>query len=196
MRIELYSDGSATTSDKPGGYGWVMVINGAKHSEGNGYMDFASNNDAELEGAIQGLAAVYQFLMNAPTLSTYSVTLVSDSEIILNWANGTYAFRQENKIQKYNLLRQHMTSMRVNTRWVQGHTGDEHNERCDRLANAGRLQVPVDEVKKETKKKVTTQSFTQDYVVYVKEDLKLYVHYKGKIKEIDLEQNTVKEYNE
>ena len=196
MRIELYSDGSATTSDKPGGYGWVMVINGAKHSEGNGYMDFASNNDAELEGAIQGLAAVYQFLMNAPTLSTYSVTLVSDSEIILNWANGTYAFRQENKIQKYNLLRQHMTSMRVNTRWVQGHTGDEHNERCDRLANAGRLQVPVDEVKKETKKKVTPQSITQDYVVYVKEDLKLYVHYKGKIKEIDLEQNTVKEYNE
>ena len=195
MKIELYSDGSATVSEKPGGYGWVMVVNGVKHSEGNGYMPLASNNDAELEAAISGLVAVHQFLLNAPTLSTYSVTLVSDSEIVLNWANGIYAFRQENKIDKYNLLRQQMASMHVQTRWVKGHTGDEHNERCDRLANAARLQVTIDEVKKPVKK-VNKPLPDKDFVVYLKENLKLYVHYKGTVKEIDLENNTIVDYNE
>ena len=57
MKIEVYTDGSATTSEKPGGWGYVIVIDGVKHSEGSGRMETATNNDAELEGAIMGLAA-------------------------------------------------------------------------------------------------------------------------------------------
>ena len=36
MKVEVYTDGSATTKDKPGGYGWVIVIDGKFHSEGSG----------------------------------------------------------------------------------------------------------------------------------------------------------------
>jgi ribonuclease HI len=199
MIIEVYTDGSATTSDKPGGYGWVMVIDGKKYTEGSGHLPLATNNDAELEAALMGLVAAkhticidYDLPLNS---AKYEVVLVSDSQLILGWVNGTYAFRQTDKLEKYKELRLLAQLMGVKTRWVEGHTGDEHNERCDRLANAARLQVSIDQVK-EAKKSKKESMPDKDFVVYLKENLKLYVHYKGKIKEIDLENNSIIDYNQ
>ena len=113
MHIEVYSDGSATTKEKPGGWGYVLVIDGVKHSEGKGHMAGASNNDAEMEAAIQGLAAVLKHL-NDPNnfvavhedmvLVPPQVTLVSDSQLILGWASGVYRFKQADKYAKYKQL--------------------------------------------------------------------------------------------
>ena len=193
MRIEVYTDGSATTPDKPGGWGYVIVVNGVKNQEGSGYMENASNNDAELQAAIEGLGAVQEFLIHGvPSLTTYSVTLVSDSEIILRWANGTYAFRQESKVEKYNLLRYRMQCLRASTKWIEGHTGDERNERCDSLANAARKQINVDDVKKKTKKPAA--GFSENFPIYMKENRKLYIEYNGTTKEIDLENNIITDY--
>lgn len=154
MNLEVYADGSAQSEGSPGGYGWVLVANGVKIEEGNGYMPSASNNDAELEAAIQGLAAAFRYshkqchiLGDGPVArlaSAHEVTLISDSQIVLNWANGTYRFKQLDKINKYNSLMKLVKLMNVQTRWVKGHAGDIHNERCDRLANAGRLQTDVE----------------------------------------------------
>lgn len=146
MKIEIYTDGSATTNDKPGGWGWVMVHDGVKYSESSGYMPKASNNDAELEAAIQGLSAAVKYL-NTPNAYGQKINfsettvLVSDSQLILGWANGTYSFRQYDKIDKFKELQLLVKNYNVKTRWVKGHTGDEHNERCDKLANAARLGV-------------------------------------------------------
>jgi len=142
MKIEVYSDGSGTTKNTPGGYGYVVVADGVKQLEGNGHMPFATNNDAELEAAIQGLASISLLIAVCPDPVT-DVWLVSDSQIILNWANGRNEFRQEEKIDKYNLLRNLVLKYNVKTRWVHGHDGDEHNERCDKLANAARLKKEI-----------------------------------------------------
>lgn len=148
--IEVYTDGSATTADKPGGYAWVMVIDGKKHSEGSGHMEKASNNDAELEAAIRGLyAAKMHTIPPLDVLGHYDiveitppiVTLVSDSQLILGWATGKYTFRQQDKLDKYNTLRILMSNLNAQARWVQGHSGNEHNERCDQLANEARLGI-------------------------------------------------------
>lgn len=154
MKIEVYSDGSGTSKLTPGGYGWVLVVDGVKHSEGNGYMPQATNNDAELEGAIQGLVAAFKFLNSGPLFPgddgkmpiKAKVTLVSDSQIILGWASGAHRFKQESKMQKFIQLNGLVMKMDVNTRWVEGHSGDEHNERCDKLANMGRLQKTEEEL--------------------------------------------------
>lgn len=140
MKIDVYTDGSATVATKPGGYGYVIVIDGVKHSEGSGAMPLASNNDAELEAAIQGLKAVLMLRIKDPAKygQNTDVTLVSDSEIVLGWANGTYRFKQKNKMEKYQALKSLVSRLYVGTRWVEGHTGDEHNERCDELANIAR----------------------------------------------------------
>lgn len=137
MKIEVYSDGSGTTKTTPGGYGFVVVVDGVAAYEGSGHLEFATNNDCELQGAIEGLDSLHYHFEPEETTDVW---LVSDSEITLGWADGSRAFRQEEKILKYQQLRNLMGEFKAKTRWVPGHAGEEHNERCDVLANAARLQ--------------------------------------------------------
>jgi ribonuclease HI len=210
MKIEVYTDGSATVATKPGGYGWVMVVDGAKHSEGNGHMEKASNNDAEMEAAIQGLVAVYKFILEkqckhpgcedgviyedvdgpkhsasaCPGLHGWQVFLVSDSQLILGWADGGYKFKQLDKMDKYHQLKGLVARMKVKTRWVRGHSGDEHNERCDKLANEGRTGV----VKPE--KPINSENS----LIGNKKKGTVCIWYKGGLKVIDLDTNIVEDY--
>lgn len=183
MHIELYTDGSATTAEKPGGYGWVVVINQKKYFEGSGHMEKASNNDAELEAALTGLIAVKNYIDERLIFRYPKITLVSDSQLVLGWANGSYKFRQQNKMDKFKQLQLLVNLMSVRTRWVEGHSGDEHNERCDALANAARLEkhvdIPID---------ITDKSTHSPFIIEIT--------YLGKRKIIDLENNTVVDYTE
>ena len=136
MKIEVYSDGSGTTAKTPGGYGYVVLVDGKDVYEGSGHIPFATNNDCELQGAIEGLDSLhYHFEPEELT----DVWLVSDSEIVLGWASGERAFKQEDKILKYQQLRNMMKEYKAKTRWVKGHSGEPFQERCDKLANAARL---------------------------------------------------------
>lgn len=128
------------TKSTPAGYGFVVIVDGVKAYEGNGHIPFGTNNDAELMAAISGLDS----LTTRTDLTFEDVTLVSDSQIILNWANGTNQFKQLDKLDKYDKLRELMKRFKAATRWVPGHSGHEFNERCDKLANAGRLLTKVD----------------------------------------------------
>lgn len=193
MKIEVYSDGSATTADKPGGYGWVLLVNGQKVSEGNGHMAGATNNDAEMQGAIEGLSAAFKHGYEAskrldPMFSSLvdSVTLVSDSNLVLGWVSGRYRFKQLAKIEQYTKLMKLAQRMDVKTRWVRGHSGDLHNERCDQLANAGRLKVSVDAPKK---KKIKAIGHRLVGVVGL-------VSLDGRKKLVDLVHNVCQDYNE
>lgn len=205
MHIEVYSDGSATTNDKPGGYGWVMCVDGKKHSEGSGHMLLASNNDAELEASIQGLKAAQslitlQALSDAPPpdesatrlermiSAVNQVTLVSDSQLILGWASGRYVFRQTDKLHKFKELQLLVNLLSVKTRWVEGHTGDEHNERCDKLANAARLGVQA----KSDKADAILEGKT---LIGSKKIGVIGIWYKNVLKMVSLEDNIVEDYD-
>lgn len=139
MQIEVWADGSGTTKATPAGYGFVVTQDGSKIYEGKGYLPFGTNNDAELQAAIAGLES----LSLHSELTFENVTLVSDSQIILKWASGENEFKQLDKMEKYVKLQELMRTYNVRTRWVKGHAGNEFNERCDRLANAGRLQKEI-----------------------------------------------------
>lgn len=194
MKIEVYSDGSATSKGKPGGYGWVMVMDGDKHSEGSGHMDSASNNDAELEAAIQGLAAAYKFIMasriaNAVTSQVdFEVTLISDSQLILGWADGGYKCKQPDKQTGYQKLRGLVARMDAKTKWVRGHSGDTYNERCDQLANEARTGI-----KKRNKHQEALDA--GETVIGIKKTGILCVWYLGQLKVIDLSANIVEDYS-
>lgn len=191
MNIEVFSDGSATTGDKPGGYGYVVVINGTKHCEGSGKMENSTNNDAELEAATSGLEAVEKFLadngLQPSTVSGLSVTLVSDSQLILGWASGQWKFKQIDKMANYHRLRKTVTRLNAKTRWVRGHSGDEHNERCDQLANAARKGEEVKVAREESLAK-------GESVIGTKKTGILCVWYGDKLKVIDLDTNIVEDY--
>lgn len=188
MKIEVYSDGSAQTAATPGGWGSVVLIDGVFHTELSGYMATATNNDAEMAGAVFGLDYVLTYLsgLEGSFPLEYEVTLISDSEIILNWANGTYRFKQIEKIAVYDHLRRLVKKLNVKTQWVRGHNGNVWNERCDKLANNARKGV------KETIDKITT---TVDTKIGTKKTGTASVWFRGQLMVLDFESGIIEPYS-
>lgn len=140
MLIEVYSDGSGNTFDSDGGYGWRLVVDGVLISEGSGYLSSATNNVAEITAAIKGLEAATAYLYSQPlqSQSPPKVVLVSDSQLVLGYANGSYKCKAVHLTALYIQLRKVFKAIGADTRWVRGHSGDQHNEGCDQLAKAAR----------------------------------------------------------
>lgn len=196
MQVEIYTDGSATVTGKPGGYGFVVVIDGVKYNHGNGYMESATNNDAELQAAIEGLKYVHELLSSHDLDSKrimspnpkLSVTLVSDSQLILGWASKQWQFKQLDKIHKYEELMYYMNALNADTRWVEGHKGDKYNEMCDKLANQARLS------KTEHLEKIQ-KTISGETLIGNKKTGVVTLWYKDKLKVIDLDKNIIEDYN-
>lgn len=189
MLIEVYSDGSATTSANCGGWGSVIIIDGKLHKELAGYLESATNNDAELIAAIKGLEYVLNYLtilQGSFPLET-EVTLISDSQIILNWANGKYRFKQVEKMFLYDDLRRLVKKLNVKTKWVKGHDGNVWNERCDKLANNARKGIHTKELDKTSPKADTRIGTKKTGVVSI--------WYSGQLKVVDFENGIIENYN-
>lgn len=141
MLIEVYSDGSGNTFDSDGGYGWRLVVDGALVAEGNGYLPSATNNVAEITAAIEGLRYAASYISNLGSIRQASITgvvLVADSQLVLGYANGAYRCKALHLTTLYIELKKAFKAVGATTRWVKGHSGDEHNEGCDELAKAAR----------------------------------------------------------
>ena len=148
MLIEVYADGSATTADLPGGWAFVICVQGVKVAEGSGHLPKATNNVAELTAAISGLeyVATHDLPGVAGGDGETNIVLVSDSQLTLHFADGTWQCKKPHLLPCYLKLRGLYKKLNAGTRWVRGHTGDEQNERCDVLAKAARellLQHPT-----------------------------------------------------
>ncbi len=209
VKIEIYADGSGTIAARPIGYGWVMVIDGVTHSEGNGHKKSGTNNDAEMEAAIAGLTAVLKYCMNiypdfkakpeAQNLPIdLQVTLCSDSQITLGWANGTYKFKQEAKYARFEILKELVKRLAAQTKWVRGHSGQEQNERCDELANLGRLGMSSNDrlPSQKDKRKAKIKKSQADGSIGLKKKGTIALWYKNSLKVIDLDDNVVEDHDE
>jgi ribonuclease HI len=190
MKVEIWTDGSATTKDKPGGWAWVLTLSGEFHSEGSGHLEKATNNDAELAGSLKGLEAALNLI--AHNHSSFpleiDVTLKSDSQLILGWASGEYKFKQIDKLPLYDELRLLMRKLKAKTEWVKGHAGHQFNERCDYLANQARLGIQKEKDKEEAIVNGTT------LIGRKKDGIVCFWAY-GKLKVVDTKNNVCEDYN-
>lgn len=132
--VEIYSDGSGTSVGLPGGWGYVIVVDGTKVHEGSGSMPDASNNVAELTAALEGL----KYIDSHPDLKGRDITLISDSQLVLGFASGEWEPKKFHLLLLASKVRKLYETLDAAKRWVKGHSGDEHNERCDVLAKAAR----------------------------------------------------------
>lgn len=136
---EVYSDGSGNSIDSDGGWGYVITLNGVKIKERGGFLNKATNNMAELTAAIQGLADLKGILVRESIeVDDCIITLISDSQLVLNYAKNTWKCKKEH-LQPLNKAIQYWhNTLKIQTKWVKGHSGNEHNERCDVLAGTHR----------------------------------------------------------
>lgn len=135
--VTIYTDGCCLGNPGAGGYGIVLKYKNHRKELSAGYKR-TTNNRMELLAAIVGLRALKQ---------RCKVTLYTDSRYVIDgiekgWAKkwraeGWMRNKRERAInpdlweQLLVIADQHD----VKFKWVKGHSGDEENERCDRLAN-------------------------------------------------------------
>lgn len=136
--VIIYTDGACSGNPGPGGFGTVLIHNNHRKELSGGYKD-TTNNRMEIMAVIKGLEALK---------TSCNVTVYSDSKYVvdaieLGWVekwrkNG---WMRSNKEKALNvdlwkrllvLLAQHQ----VTFKWVKGHSENEENERCDKLAVA------------------------------------------------------------
>lgn len=135
MLVQIYSDGSATTADKPGGYGFVVVVDGVKVHEGSGGIPKSTNNVAELTAALEGLEYAKANYPGA------EIELISDSMLVLNYTNGSWRCKKLHLALLHSKLRKLNDELKLKTTWVRGHTGNKYNEECDILAKSEREKL-------------------------------------------------------
>lgn len=138
--ISVYADGSSNgRSNSPGGFGWVVLKDGAPVFAGYGKSTSTTNNRMEAQGMLEGLRAV-----EAAGLYTGAelVELVSDSQWVLGCANGS--MNATKNLDIIEPLKELTAKLRARTRWVRGHQGEVWNERCDSLANKGKREAQAE----------------------------------------------------
>ena len=141
MQITIYTDGACDIhgANQPGG--WAAIMRAVdekgellKETVLSGGAEHTTNNQMELMAAIEGLKA-----LKRPS----SVKLVTDSRYVIDIARG------RKRVLKNKALWQDYFAVadghRIRWQFVEGHSGDQMNERCDRLAVAEKRRFALPE---------------------------------------------------
>lgn len=142
MNIKLYTDGACSGNPGKGGWGCILstiLPNGQpyeiKHS--GGYR-LTTNNRMELAAVIFGLMALN---------GAHDVEVVSDSKYVCDafnqhwidgWRNNNWTKGKNGKLPNADMWKTlwSLVSMQnsVKFTWVKGHSTNQYNNECDRLA--------------------------------------------------------------
>lgn len=136
-QVVIYTDGACSGNPGPGGWGALLIYGGHRKEISGGEKE-TTNNRMELMAAIKALEALKK---------SCRVDLYTDSQYlrqgITDWIgkwkanNWRTAGRREVKNRDLWERIDSLTSCHeVTFHWVKGHSGDENNERVDKLAVA------------------------------------------------------------
>lgn len=137
-QVTIYTDGACSGNPGPGGYGAILMYNGTEKEMSGGEKN-TTNNKMELMAAIVSLECLKE---------PCDVTLYSDSAYLVNaynqkWIEGwkkngwKNSNRQDVKNRDLWERLEKLTSIHnVTFIKVKGHSDNEYNNRCDKLAVA------------------------------------------------------------
>lgn len=138
--VSIHTDGACSKNPGPGGWGVVVHFADGSIKEIGGGMRDTTNNQMELQGAIAAL----EFLAVQP--QSQPVDLYTDSKYVLDgitkWIKGwkkngwQTKDRKPVKNQEYWQKLDQLNASNVRWHWVEGHSGDPDNERCDAIARS------------------------------------------------------------
>lgn len=131
----LYTDGACSGNPGPGGWAVIALENNHIIKKWGGFVDNTTNNRMELMAAIEAL----KFLLpNEPA------KIFTDSEYLRkgittwleNWKKKGWKTANKKPVKNQNLWKTLDSLNNTNIQWfyVAGHTGDDMNELCDKIA--------------------------------------------------------------
>ncbi|PKM88244.1 MAG: ribonuclease HI [Firmicutes bacterium HGW-Firmicutes-12] len=134
--VKIYTDGACSGNPGPGGWAAILMYN-EKEKELWGSELFTTNNRMELTAALQGMKALkYPCTIKLYSDSAYLVNAFNNGWLHKWQLNGWKTARKdpvENQDLWQELLKQ---SLLHDIEWikVKGHSDNEYNNRCDKLA--------------------------------------------------------------
>lgn len=135
-KVQLYTDGACSGNPGKGGWGSILVFEG-REKELSGFEEYTTNNRMELKAAIEGLNA-----LKIPC----EVELYSDSSYLVNafksdwitaWKLNGWKNSSKDEVKNRDLWEQLDVLCNIHkVTWikVKGHSDNELNNRCDKLA--------------------------------------------------------------
>lgn len=143
----FYTDGACSGNPGPGGWGTVVYFNDGSVYEMGGAETPSTNNRMELLAAIQALKVFKASGQNQ------AVTLYTDSRYVIDgitkwikgWKKKGWKTAQGKAVLNQDLWEtlDQLNLPLVDWQYVQGHSGNEGNERCDAIARAFSLGRPM-----------------------------------------------------
>lgn len=163
-QVIIYTDGACLGNPGPGGYGVIILLPGRRgRKELSGGFRQTTNNRMELLAAITGLSSLKQpSKVKLYSDSKYLVDNILQGNVRRWWANG-WKLDRKTTAQNVDLWEKILELCRrheIIFTWVEGHAGQEENERCDQLAMqaARRPGLPADEAYEKGETRVSTQT--------------------------------------
>ena len=135
-KVTLYTDGACSGNPGPGGYAAILIYNGVEKEISGGEKN-TTNNKMEMMAVIKGLE-----MLKEPC----EVFVYSDSAYVVNsiekgwiysWKKNNWKKADKKEVKNIELWEKLLSLMnihKVTFLKVKGHSDDELNNRCDRLA--------------------------------------------------------------
>ncbi|AST59071.1 ribonuclease HI [Thermoanaerobacterium thermosaccharolyticum] len=134
--IDIYTDGACSGNPGPGGWGAVLIYNGVK-KEISGYEENTTNNRMELTAVIKALSLLKRSCkINLYSDSSYLINAFNQ-KWIENWQKRGWLKSDKTPVENKDLwLKLLDLSSYHDIKWikVKGHSDNEYNNRCDKLA--------------------------------------------------------------
>ena len=137
-KVTIYTDGACSGNPGKGGWGSILIY-GDVVKELSGGEDNTTNNRMELKAVIEALKALK---------SPCDVEIYSDSAYVVNaftqkwidnWIKNNWKTADKKSVKNVDLWQELLVLIKthnVTFKKVKGHSDNELNERCDKLAKA------------------------------------------------------------
>lgn len=135
--VTIYTDGACSGNPGVGGWGAIIIYKNTE-KEISGGEEYATNNQMELMAPIAAL----ELLKESCCVDLYTDSkYVKDgiTKWINNWIQNNWKTSDKKPVKNQNLwerLLQASQNHQITWNWVEGHSGDELNERVDKLARS------------------------------------------------------------
>ena len=143
--VKLYTDGACSGNPGPGGYGAILIYKGIEKEVSGGELN-TTNNKMEIMAVLKGLEMIKE---------PCKVTVYSDSAYVVNsvqmgwlesWRKNNWRKADKSKVKNIDLWERLIELMNIHEVTfvkVKGHSDNEYNNRCDRLAVSEREKLTL-----------------------------------------------------